>query len=444
MLSYRIFFRLLLLLLIVPPVSAQTLYVPSGTSGVGSSSNSNVGVGTSAPSSQLQVVGTITAGPGGGSTAGVDYLYGHYGNGKIFTLGSQYSSAASFLGYAVKAQPGATGYLSSTGVTVGRSAFEANNSFLAFWTGAYQASTDGGSIEFSERMRIDSAGYVGIGTTAPATTLDVQGSYASLRIYGTATSDTAQIQLRNPSQIWQWIVDGSNSNKLILRDGGGNTAWAVDASRNVGIGTSNPDSKLQIDVATNKEIRAIVGASSALADLSISGPGFSFSRAHDGIDNISGIFTYSDSSGNNRLALATRDDLVFAVGGGSLYTAAPERMRITSSGNVGIGTTSPSHKLAVNGSIRAKEVIVDTGWSDYVFAKGYRLASLTEVERHIEQNGHLPGIPSAKEVAEHGVSVGEMQSKLLAKIEELTLHQITLEKENRALRERMTALEKKL
>jgi hypothetical protein len=110
---------------------------------------------------------------------------------------------------------------------------------------------------------------------------------------------------------------------------------------------------------------------------------------------------------------------------GSTY----ENMRITSQGNVGIGTSNPTQKLSVNGTIRAKELIVDTGWSDYVFGKGYRLAPLAEVEQHIKTEGHLPGIPSAADVAERGVSVGEMQSKLLAKIEELTLHQIAQAKE---------------
>jgi hypothetical protein len=99
------------------------------------------------------------------------------------------------------------------------------------------------------------------------------------------------------------------------------------------------------------------------------------------------------------------------------------------SGNVGIGTTNPQHKLAVNGTIKAKEVIVETtGWSDYVFADDYRLAPLTEVEAHIKTNKHLPGIPSAAQVAESGVNVGEVQAALLAKIEELTLHLIAQEK----------------
>jgi hypothetical protein len=98
-------------------------------------------------------------------------------------------------------------------------------------------------------------------------------------------------------------------------------------------------------------------------------------------------------------------------------------------GNVGIGTTNPTHKLAVNGTIKAKEIIVETtGWSDYVFVDGYTLAPLTEVEAHIKEYKHLPGIPSAAQVAEQGVSIGDMQARLLAKIEELTLHQIAQEK----------------
>ena len=111
-------------------------------------------------------------------------------------------------------------------------------------------------------------------------------------------------------------------------------------------------------------------------------------------------------------------------------------------GNVGIGTTSPSHKLAVNGTIRAKEVLVEaTGWADHVFADDYRLAPLEEVEAHIRAKKHLPGIPSAATVAEQGISLGEMQAKLLEKIEELTLHVIELKKEKRELLGRVKELE---
>lgn len=100
------------------------------------------------------------------------------------------------------------------------------------------------------------------------------------------------------------------------------------------------------------------------------------------------------------------------------------------SGNVGIGTTTPIDKLSVNGRIRAQEVKVENAnWPDYVFKKSYSLSPLQEIEKHIQQNGHLPGIPSAAEVKQSGVNLGEMNAKLLEKIEELTLYVIELKKE---------------
>lgn len=108
-----------------------------------------------------------------------------------------------------------------------------------------------------------------------------------------------------------------------------------------------------------------------------------------------------------------------------------EKMRVTASGNVGIGTTTPNSKLAVNGNIRAHEIKVETAhWPDYVFAKDYQLPTLEETEKHIKEKGHLPGIPSAQEVKANGVDLGHMNAKLLQKIEELTLHLIEMKKDN--------------
>ncbi|BFP41769.1 hypothetical protein FGF1_26140 [Flavobacteriaceae bacterium GF1] len=112
------------------------------------------------------------------------------------------------------------------------------------------------------------------------------------------------------------------------------------------------------------------------------------------------------------------------------------RMRILGNGNIGIGTVNPNGwKLAVNGNIRAKEIKVETGWSDFVFHDDYILPTLQEVEKHIEEKGHLKDIPSAKEVAENGIFLGEMDSKLLQKIEELTLYTIQQEKKIKKLQE---------
>ncbi len=119
-------------------------------------------------------------------------------------------------------------------------------------------------------------------------------------------------------------------------------------------------------------------------------------------------------------------------------------MSLSSSGYVGIGTINPTEKLDVNGTIRAKEVrIENTNWPDYVFSKNYQLPSLSEVSRHIEENKHLPGIPSAEEVAKEGVNLSEMNAKLLQKIEEMTLYMIQQQKEINELKQRIDNVEQK-
>ena len=118
------------------------------------------------------------------------------------------------------------------------------------------------------------------------------------------------------------------------------------------------------------------------------------------------------------------------------------RFSVSQNGNVGIGTSNPENwKLAVNGNIRAKEIKVETGWSDFVFDNNYNLPTLEEVEKYIKQEGHLKDIPSAKEVEKNGIFLGEMDSKLLQKIEELILYTIaqekkisSLEKENESIK----------
>ena len=120
-----------------------------------------------------------------------------------------------------------------------------------------------------------------------------------------------------------------------------------------------------------------------------------------------------------------------------------------STGNVGIGTTDPgTWKLAVNGKIRAKEIKVETAnWPDYVFTKDHKLPTLQEVERHIQEKGHLVNIPSAADVELNGIELGEMNRLLLEKIEELTLYILGQEdkiREQDKEIEMLKALEKRL
>jgi hypothetical protein len=124
------------------------------------------------------------------------------------------------------------------------------------------------------------------------------------------------------------------------------------------------------------------------------------------------------------------------------------RFTIMDNGNIGIGVMTPTNKLDVNGTIHSREVKVDiTGWPDYVFKKEFDLPTLEEVEKHINEKGHLENIPDEKEVLKNGINLGEMNAKLLQKIEELTLYVIEqnkkineLEKENK----RFSDIEKRL
>lgn len=139
-------------------------------------------------------------------------------------------------------------------------------------------------------------------------------------------------------------------------------------------------------------------------------------------------------------------------------------------GNVGINTNNPTAKLTVNGNVLIGDpstvtipnsnykLFVETGilaekvrvavknttnWSDYVFDPAYKLKDLSNLESYIHSNHHLPGIPSAEEVVKSGVDLGEMDSKLLGKIEELTLYIIEQNKKIEALQKQINELEVK-
>lgn len=127
-----------------------------------------------------------------------------------------------------------------------------------------------------------------------------------------------------------------------------------------------------------------------------------------------------------------------------LFTASTLRMKIASNGKVGIGTSNPDEKLTVKGKIHAEEVKVDLAVpADYVFQKyftgtselkpEYTMLTLAEVESFVKENNHLPSIPSAEEIRENGLQLGEMNNLLLQKVEELTLYIIEQNKRIEAL-----------
>jgi len=286
----------------------------------------------------------------------------------------------------------------------------------------------------STRMTIlNSNGNIGIGTTAPDHKLVIQDTNAN------------QLALTQSSgNSWQFRTGSTGS--LIFRDDG-LERMRIDSSGNLGLGTTSPQKELHItsDGRTAIRVGGPNSASGAVADLEMvpsnggvigasrywiwsfrtdswsGSPGDLALYSHDGTDYTSPIIVQSDGD-------------VELVNGAS----APRK------GNVGIGTSSPDAKLAVKGDIHAEEVRVDLSVPapDYVFEADYDLNSLEELQYYINTHGHLPNIPSAAELEVDGIVLGDMNMKLLEKIEELTLYILEQHKNQIRLEKRITELEK--
>lgn len=151
-----------------------------------------------------------------------------------------------------------------------------------------------------------------------------------------------------------------------------------------------------------------------------------------------GAYSGFNETGSNKLYISNSDTNFPLIWG----DFAEEQLKFN--GKVGIGygfgnypTTTgtadvSSYNLFVNGGILTEEVRVtlQSTWADYVFKEGYKLPSLEEVEKHIQEKGHLINVPSAEEIETNGIELGEMTKIQQEKIEELTLYLIEQKKVN--------------
>jgi len=207
------------------------------------------------------------------------------------------------------------------------------------------------------------------------------------------------------------------------------TAWHEFATRGENLFTGTQT--ISGDLYVGKQVAGKIGYGNRLM----------FWGNLDNLDDM-WIAKYNEASDRSDLRINIGDDFNLSrdrlVVGSTFHQDSKwyELFVVASNGNVGIGVSDPSNKLEVNGTIRAKEIKVETGWADFVFAEDYQLPSLSDIEAHINTHQHLPGIPTESEVKENGVNIGEIQVKLLQKIEELTLYVIQMQKEIEELKSR--------
>lgn len=300
------------------------------------------------------------------------------------------------------------------------------------------ASLGGGKFSIygntQHRFILDQNGKVGIGATTPLEKLHIESGALQFYNVGPNLDNVDIIKIGESTVANEFTLQGmfqgtgESGNAIKFRSMWRDNLLKIVGNGNIGIGTETPLEKLHIDNGALQFLK--IGENQDNVDIIKMGESNTANEF-----SLQGMFQGTGETGNAlKFRSMWKDDLLIIKG----------------NGQIGMGTfETGNHKLAVEGSIGAREIKVESsGWSDFVFEHEYELPTLEEVEQHITENGHLPEVPSESEVAENGINLGEMDAKLLQKIEELTLYMIDmnkrmkqLETENQELIEKVTHLE---
>jgi len=298
--------------------SGQVAIAGDGNDTIIGTTSGNVGIGTATPSSFNAAADNLVVGTTSGNN-GITIVGGTTGVSSIYMA------------------DGTTGNAAYRGYIEYRHADDA----MVFGTSA------------SERMRIDSSGNVGIGTSSPAKRLDVIGTGDSQFRVGSAAATSYDIGRVNANGLLQFYGNQSGANGFIFTGADGER-MRIDSSGNVGIGITNPSQKL-IVIGNIANTGRLIPNTSSTGTVNL----LEFSQGGArGAGNNWGMF-WSDNTGETNAALwasytggNNAAALVFGtnagVGGSSGIASTTERMRISSGGNVGIGTSNPAGKLQID------------------------------------------------------------------------------------------------
>jgi hypothetical protein len=401
----------------------------------------NVGIGTASPYSKLEVSsGYITAGTDS-STASSKVLGAYYTTGHLTTFGSEQSNGGPVIGYAVwPSVAGPGNFVSATPINIPRGAYTIDGASHKWYSGGAQAVAIDSAVSMSEAMRLTDTGNLGIGTASPGARLETSVTSAGataevLRLSnpGSGANTQAQLNFYTTSTSYATITGGYGASAPQMTFNlpsvtAGNYVWQIsssekmrlDTSGNLGIGTATPAAKLQ--VVGNMQVVGTSGVASTTLISAISG----LSNGYEIVQSAANALTYNWRKGDNTVAMTldsagnlgigtsspsykldvsasgTISGRVKTTGSinafymedagttvGTLYigsvgndwrvvTGSNERMRIDSSGNVGIGTSNPAVKLAVEGTGNTQVNIAKAGTTGYL-ALGANSATVSQI-----------------------------------------------------------------
>jgi hypothetical protein len=309
------------------------------------------------------------------------------------------------------------------------------------------------------------AGNVGIGTATPTQKLEVNGNIMGSDLFSSGTNgwvfhtpDDGRTNLFITPRIGSTTNYDWNKGLVVYNDG------------RLGINGGDSPAKLTVNEGS---INVIPWTAKPNPMVGYWTENDKMTTAQTGLVNPGGAANYGMTYSNFGTTAAGLPGISLAgYYGVNFYTGASEKMRLNGNGNLGIGTTTPTEKLDIVGSSKISgkvgiggvttmtfpstspyasynlfvkggiasdevRVALNASWADYVFAKDYNLKPLSEVEAFITANKHLPNVPSAAQVKEEGLALGDMSRIQQEKIEELTLYIIAQNKRIEALEAKM-------